>query len=125
MGEWAMPQKLLTLASVSIIILCSACSQQEPRAQNTALSQSAPSTQGSPPQIIRTEALDNPSKHAWDLFLYLNHPALDPKLGQRGAPDLSKPMGAPGTTTVWETWRAATPEVFREMGLHLRQTTMI
>ncbi|MCB2399351.1 hypothetical protein [Rhizobium ruizarguesonis] len=63
----------------------------------------------------RADALDFPAKHAWDLFLTLNHPALDPKLGVRGAPDPKKKIGDPGEV-VWETWRAATPEVYTDDG---------
>lgn len=64
---------------------------------------------------IRTEALDDPNKHAWDLFEILMHPAL-PKEVARGEPDCSKPIGAPGATSVWETWRLARTEVFLENG---------
>ncbi len=64
-------------------------------------------------QPIRSEAMDDPNKHAWDLFVALNWPAKNPQTDKvRGVPDPSKPFGAPGTTTVWETWREATPEVF-------------
>ncbi len=55
---------------------------------------------------IRANALDFPSKHAWDLFLTLSHPALDRKI-ERGKPDCTKPIGTPGTTAVWESWRNA------------------
>jgi len=69
------------------------------------------------PAPVRTEAMDAPSKHAWDIFVALSWPALDPaKTGQRGVADTSKPFGAPGTQTVWETWRQATPEVFLPTG---------
>jgi hypothetical protein len=64
---------------------------------------------------VRSDALDNPSKHAWDLFLTLVHPAVDMKFG-RGVPDCTKPVGAPGTTSVWETWRLARTEVFLSDG---------
>ncbi|HZM90870.1 MAG TPA: hypothetical protein VFF31_30400, partial [Blastocatellia bacterium] len=64
---------------------------------------------------VRTEAVDNPSKHAWDLFLGLNHPAKDKKVA-RGEPDCSKPIGAPGTTAVWETFRNAATEVYLSNG---------
>lgn len=64
---------------------------------------------------VRTEALDNPSKHAWDLFLALNHPAKD-KTVARGEPDCSRRIGTPGTTVVWETWRNAGSEVFLDKG---------
>lgn len=60
---------------------------------------------------VRADALDWPSRHAWNLFLELNHPAIDKKI-RRGIPDCSKPIGAPGTTAVWETWRNAASEVF-------------
>src|SRR4051812_1663612 len=65
--------------------------------------------------LNREDAMNFPSRHAWNLFMNVNHPAKDMKEG-RGLPDLSKPIGAPGTTTVWETWRQATPEVFLENG---------
>ncbi|RYG86165.1 MAG: hypothetical protein EON58_22045, partial [Alphaproteobacteria bacterium] len=61
--------------------------------------------------LIRADALDAPLKHAWNLFMLVNAPAKDPKTG-RGVADESKPIGAPGTTTVWETWRLARSEVF-------------
>ncbi|MDX0775299.1 hypothetical protein GOD44_12575 [Sinorhizobium medicae] len=64
---------------------------------------------------IRGNAFDNPSKHAWDLFVSLNHPALSRTIG-RGLPDCSKPFGAPGTTSVWETWRNAASEVYTRNG---------
>ena len=60
---------------------------------------------------LRTDALDHPSKHAWDLFIVLNHPA-KPKTSGRGEPDCSKRIGEPGTTAVWETWRNAGSEVY-------------
>ena len=64
---------------------------------------------------VRAEALDNPSKHAWDLFLTLNHPAKDETVA-RGEPDCSKRIGTPGTTAVWETWRNASTEVYLSNG---------
>jgi hypothetical protein len=64
---------------------------------------------------VRTNALDFPSKHAWDLFISLNHPAIDRKIA-RGEPDCSLPIGTPGTTAVWETWRNAETEVYLEKG---------
>jgi hypothetical protein len=60
---------------------------------------------------VRTEAIDFPSKHAWDLFVWLNHPAIDKKI-RRGVADCSKPVGSPNSTSVWETWRNAGTEVF-------------
>lgn len=62
-------------------------------------------------KAVRTEALDAPEKHAWDLFLILNHPAQDIKKA-RGEPDCTKKLGASATTSVWETWRLARTEVF-------------
>jgi hypothetical protein len=62
-------------------------------------------------RIVREDALDNPSRHAWNLFVNFMHPAKDIKAA-RGEPDCSKPFGAPGTTSVWETWRLARTEVF-------------
>jgi hypothetical protein len=67
------------------------------------------------PPPVRSDALDDPSKHAWNLFLALNHPAKDEKVA-RGEPDCSKRFGAPGSTSVWETWRNAETEVFLEDG---------
>jgi hypothetical protein len=63
----------------------------------------------------RAEAVDFPSKHAWDLFMVLNHPAVDKKI-ERGQPDCSRPIGEPGTTSVWETWRNAGSEVYLDDG---------
>ncbi|MDE4922903.1 hypothetical protein ACUXAV_005818 [Cupriavidus metallidurans] len=60
---------------------------------------------------VRGDALDWPAKHAWNLFLLLNHPALDKKFG-RGLPDCTKPVGVAGTTALWETWRNASSEVY-------------
>lgn len=59
----------------------------------------------------RSDALDFPSRHAWNLFIKLNHPALTPDV-LRGEPDCDKPVGTPATTVVWETWRLARTEVF-------------
>jgi hypothetical protein len=64
---------------------------------------------------LRTDAADRPSKHAWELFIYLNHPAVDKKTA-RGVPDCTKPFGTPGTTSVWETWRNAGSEVYKQDG---------
>ncbi|QND61616.1 hypothetical protein [Mesorhizobium huakuii] len=64
---------------------------------------------------IRGDAFDRPSKHAWDLFVSLNHPAIDRKIA-RGTPDCFKPFGAPGATSVWETWRNAQSEVYTKNG---------
>jgi len=66
--------------------------------------------------LNRDDALDMPSRHAWNLFLLVNHPAADPKSG-RGVPDLSKRIGAPGTTVLWETWRLSETEVFLPKGI--------
>jgi len=65
---------------------------------------------------IRADAFDRPSKHAWDLFVSLNHPAIDRKIA-RGVPDCSTPLGRPGTTSVWETWRNAASEVYLPEGV--------
>jgi hypothetical protein len=46
-----------------------------------------------------------------ELVVYLVHPAM-PIGVARGEPDCSKPVGAPNTTAVWETWRLARTEVF-------------
>ncbi|GAB1720467.1 MAG: hypothetical protein NTAFB09_21980 [Nitrosospira sp.] len=67
-------------------------------------------------QLNREDAFNNPSRHAWNLFQIVNHPARDPKLG-RGLPDLTKKIGEVGTTVVWETWRLSETEVFLEKGV--------
>lgn len=67
-------------------------------------------------ELNREDAMNFPSKHAWNLFLLVNHPAKDPKLG-RGIPDEGKAIGTPGTTVVWETWRLSETEVFLEGGV--------
>ncbi|MFK4528057.1 hypothetical protein ABIF90_006038 [Bradyrhizobium japonicum] len=61
--------------------------------------------------LNREDAFNAPSRHAWNLFLTLNHPAKDPTQG-RGLPDLQKKFGAPNAMVVWETWRLARNEVF-------------
>ncbi|MBR1032809.1 hypothetical protein [Bradyrhizobium liaoningense] len=63
----------------------------------------------------RVDALDFPSRHAWNLFMVLNHPAADKTIA-RGSPDCAKQFGTPGTTSVWETWRLARTEVFLRDG---------
>jgi hypothetical protein len=65
--------------------------------------------------LNREDAFNFPSRHAWNLFLTVNHPAKDPKFG-RGLPDLDKRIGTPGTSIVWETWRLSATEVFLENG---------
>jgi hypothetical protein len=64
---------------------------------------------------LRSDAIDWPSKHAWDLFVSLNHPAVDKKVA-RGVPDCTKQFGSPGMTSVWETWRNAGSEVYKGDG---------
>ena len=64
---------------------------------------------------IQSDALHFPSRHAWNLFLLLQHPArIDGFV--RGEPDCSVPLGAPGKTSVWEIWRLASHEVFLHDG---------
>jgi hypothetical protein len=65
---------------------------------------------------VRSNALDLPSKHAWDLFVVLNHPAVSEEI-ERGQPDCNLPIGTPGSTSVWETWRNAETEVFLDDGV--------
>lgn len=58
-------------------------------------------------------ALADPDAHAWQLFIALNRPA---DLGKpRGTPDLQKRTGDQGKV-VWETWKLARTEVFKEDG---------
>jgi len=65
------------------------------------------------PPSNRLDVFDAPSRHAWNLFLTVNHPAVDPTISKvRGVPDTTKTIGTPGTTVVWETWRLSETEVF-------------
>jgi hypothetical protein len=58
-------------------------------------------------------AIGDSDAHAWQLFLALNRPA---DLGKpRGTPDSQKKIGDPGKV-VWETWKLARTEVFKEDG---------
>jgi hypothetical protein len=60
------------------------------------------------------KANTDPAGFAWDLFVYVNWPAMtDPS--QRGMPDPSKPFGQPGAV-VWETWKN-TDETFQPNGV--------
>lgn len=63
----------------------------------------------------RVDAFSFPNRHAWNLFIMLNHPALESEY-VRGEPDCNKPFGAPNSTSMWETWRLARTEVFLEDG---------
>ena len=63
----------------------------------------------------RSDSVDFPSRHAWHLFIALNHPAVDESI-ERGQPDCTRPIGAPGSTALWETWRNAASEVFLSNG---------
>ena len=49
----------------------------------------------------RAKASADPTGFAWDLFVYVNWPALT---GQRGVPDASQPFGA-DAPVVWATWK--------------------
>ncbi|UPJ77070.1 hypothetical protein [Bradyrhizobium sp. 187] len=60
--------------------------------------------------------MDNPSKHAWDLFATLVQPAVATDGKSRGIPDCTRRPGEAGTTAVWETWKLADSEVFKEDG---------
>ena len=73
------------------------------------------SSSSSQVNINRIDAMNFSSKHAWNLFLKVNHPAKAVSQG-RGLPDLSEKIGAPGTVVVWETWRLSEKEVFLEHG---------
>jgi hypothetical protein len=92
------------MATSILAVLLAGCAR-------TSAPESARATDYCSEKPIRTDALDAPEKHAWDLFLSLNHPA-KPIQTARGEPDCTKPLGAPGTTSVWETWRLARTEVF-------------
>jgi hypothetical protein len=81
-------------------------------AQSAAQAQSIDHCRAKP---VRSDAIDFPSKHAWNLFAMLVHPARPIDVA-RGEPDCTKPVGAPGTTAVWETWRLARTEVFLDDG---------
>ena len=50
---------------------------------------------------IQSDALHFPSRHAWNLFMLLQHPARTDGF-VRGEPDCSAPLGAAGRTSVWE-----------------------
>jgi hypothetical protein len=76
---------------------------------------SSPSMTFAQVALNREDAINFPSRHAWNLFLTVNHPAKDPLLG-RGLPDLEKRIGTPGTSVVWETWRLSRTEVFLPKG---------
>lgn len=55
-------------------------------------------------------AQEEPLRYGWDLFLYVNWPALVGGEAPRGKPDSAKVVGQQGTV-VWETWKN-TSEVF-------------
>ena len=61
------------------------------------------------------DALNFPSRHAWNVFTYLNHPVSKSEYS-RGEPDCEVAFGSPGHTSLWETWRLAPTEVFLEDG---------
>jgi len=65
-----------------------------------------------PPANVQ-EALHEPDKHAWAVFMALSHPA--DLQGPRGLPDKSKKLGDPGQV-VWERWKLARTEVFKDDG---------
>ena len=64
---------------------------------------------------VRSDALSFPSRHAWNLFIMLQHPARTDGF-VRGEPDCSAPFGSPGRTSVWESWRLASHEVLLSDG---------
>jgi hypothetical protein len=107
-----------TIAAMFVGCTClgvAACSKPSPDQEGAKHQSLAGGEEAGCVAPVRTEALDAPEKHAWDLFLAAVHPAKDPKLA-RGEPDCAKSLGAPGTTSVWETWRLARTEVFLEDG---------
>ncbi|MDH2313898.1 hypothetical protein [Methylobacterium brachiatum] len=65
------------------------------------------------PKPDAREALDNPDLHAWKLFIAVSRPA-DLTKG-RGIPDSQKKIGDPGKV-VWETWKLARTEVYKDDG---------
>lgn len=99
----------------AFILTGSACLAAAACSTNETGKASLAASDGNCVQPVRTEALDAPEKHAWDLFFAAMHPAKDPKAA-RGVPDCSKAVGAPGTTATYETWRLARTEVFLEDG---------
>jgi hypothetical protein len=68
----------------------------------------------SQPQAADFDPVHTPDKHAWDLFIELNHPADSANAGE---PDPDKKLGEPGET-VWETWALAKRDVFTQNGCH-------
>ncbi len=67
------------------------------------------------PAVVATEALTNPSKHAWDLFIALNQPAVPLAQSPGEQPDRLQAMGREGDR-IWETWRYAYNDTFRKDG---------
>ncbi|MER8733479.1 hypothetical protein NKJ46_32850 [Mesorhizobium sp. M0166] len=62
---------------------------------------------------LRSDAVDFPSKHAWHLFLMLNHPALDRAIA-RGQADCTKPIDLPGSTAVGKVGATQAKMMFLE-----------
>lgn len=58
------------------------------------------STSNAQVALSRGDAVNAPSRHAWNLFQIVNHAAKDPKLG-RGQPDLARKIGEPGQQAVF------------------------
>lgn len=56
-------------------------------------------------------ALKNSHEYAWQLFLYLNLPAV---AGKAGVPDGTKKFGVTDTALVWESWALSSGDDFSE-----------
>jgi len=108
-----MNRRMLVLSACAAVCLVG-CGKPPARDQ-TAAAAAATESGGCGVTLVRTDAMDAPEKHAWNLFMVVNHPAQDIKKA-RGEADCSKALGAPGTTSVWETWRLARTEVFLSNG---------
>ncbi len=67
------------------------------------------------PAIVATEALTDPSKHAWDLFIALNQPATLLAQSHGEQPNQLHAIGREGDR-VWERWRYAYDDTFRKDG---------
>lgn len=77
---------------LAMAVVPSLAAMEAPLAQSCALPTAAPAPQAGMAAF---------SDYAWSLFVAVNWPA---RAGQRGYPDCSRPLGAPGPT-VWESYK--------------------